>query len=499
MKYQEQREAFKRLMIQQGICKLEQLNQALPFGCSVPQPKIDKWLNRLLEVPTGFSTQKRYVNRFKLGADPEFIFTKNGQRQDAKNLDLQQGLAFGMDNNGRLTEIRPYPSRSALNVVASILSTLRWMTVFRPNTLLYNWQAGAYLMNDGIGGHVHFGRKRPGRDEEIRALDAIEEELEAVQAYPRAEILARRAGDAHNQHYGQFGDFRKQLHGYEYRTFPSWLDSPELAFLTITLAKLVVQNPVLAQGYIPLHSLDRHFQRIRNLLAYYKDMDDDARLALKLISKHFPVHIGGDFKGRWGIGPIACSAKDILYIPSCIKPNAEDVLDVFAHLSEGQPLPCRVSVPTWGPLSPPKGYQMVISTVNTHGAKGLGELVYDVCSFQYSPFVLINNRELAKGVFFSIPKTLADTLPADWRRFTGHKIVVHQNDHYVYSSEQARAVSTFMECRRLLLETVLPFWRISTVKADSHLQWKSMLVKTPKTRFVGKTLAGDLSALPITL
>ena len=52
MKYQEQREAFKRLIIQQGICRLEQLNEALPFGCTVPQPKLNKWLNNMLEVPS---------------------------------------------------------------------------------------------------------------------------------------------------------------------------------------------------------------------------------------------------------------------------------------------------------------------------------------------------------------------------------------------------------------------------------------------------------------
>src|SRR5258708_205057 len=119
MKWHEQHEAFKKLAIQQGIYQLQQFNQILPFGCDVPPTKLDKWFNHLLRVPREFTPQRRYVNRFKIGADPEFIFTcvDSLTRMDAKIFALQQGLAFGMDNNGRLTEIRPYPSRSAMEVV----------------------------------------------------------------------------------------------------------------------------------------------------------------------------------------------------------------------------------------------------------------------------------------------------------------------------------------------------------------------------------------------
>src|SRR5581483_4609146 len=59
------------------------------------------------------------------------------------------------------------------------------------------------------------------------------------------EMAERRGGDRLGQHYGMPGDFRLQTHGYEYRTFPSWLDSPALAFISITLAKLCVHCPGL--------------------------------------------------------------------------------------------------------------------------------------------------------------------------------------------------------------------------------------------------------------
>src|SRR5271166_3954276 len=108
MRYLEQHEAFLKLAIQQGLSNLDQINQALPLGCVVPSHMMQRWVNRLLALPKGFAGQRRYVNRFKLGADPEFVFLHNGVRINAQNLGLSQGLAYGMDNNGRLTEIRPY-------------------------------------------------------------------------------------------------------------------------------------------------------------------------------------------------------------------------------------------------------------------------------------------------------------------------------------------------------------------------------------------------------
>lgn len=499
MKFQEQHEAFKRLVVQQGICKLEQFESAMPFGCTVPPVRIHRWFNNLLDLPTEFSAQKRYVNRFKVGADPEFVFVTQGTRMDARGLGLQQGLAFGMDNNGRLVEIRPYPSRSALNVVASILSTLRWMAVLKPETLKYEWTAGAWVQGDGIGGHVHFGRKRPGRDMEVKALDALDDELIAVRAYPVQEVARRRQGDGHGQHYGLPGDIRLQLHGYEYRSFPSWLDSPELAFLTITLSKLVVQNPELTQGYMPLISPDRHFQRIRNLLAYYKDTDDDARLALCMISKKLPFHLGGDFKKRWGIdGAVLGPTPAIEFIPSSVKPSVDEIKEVFQHLMGERPLLNRVPVPNWGPLVPLEGYEMVMKRTNTYGAKGLGELVWDVCQhkeFRHS-FVSI---KLGTGVFFSIPRSLAARLPEGWKKFCGERVAVHSDDAVIYSYEKSREAATFSECRRLLLETVFPFWKIGQIKSDSWEQWLAGAgkKKAPKPRWAGSLLFGAIQGLPL--
>lgn len=498
MKWHEQHEAFKQFAIQQGISRLEEFVAALPFGYEISSARLDRWFKEVLAIPTVFSSQRRYVNRFKLGADPEFIFqVPSGNRYDARLLGLQQGLAFGMDNNGRLTEIRPHPSRSALEVVASILTTLRWLAVIFPNTVDFHWVSGVFLHGDGIGGHVHFGRKRPSRGSEIAALDTISNELVNVGCYSLADILLRRAGDQHNQHYGMPGDFRHQMHGYEYRTFPSWLDSPQLAFLILTLSKLAVHNPKLFQGY-PVLVPHRYNQRVRNLLSYYKDTDDDARLALSLIAKGFPRHLGGDFKTRWGISKV--SGPKIEFIPMCFAPTKAEIDEVFAYLRGQAPLGMKIPVVNWGPPRPPSGYDMVINQTNTYGAKGLGELVWDIVQYTQEQYQFVNERGMhldEGGQYLSIPKKLADRLPQGWRKMTAQKIRVHGEGNMIYSNDKAREPHLFVDCRRLLLETVLPFWKITDVKPDSYAQWRmhTHAVKVPK--FSGTLVHGDPEKFPI--
>jgi hypothetical protein len=498
MRFREQREAFMKLVVQQGIARQADLEAAMPFGCDVPPRIIDRWMRNMLEVPQDFSTQRRYVNHFRLGADPEFLFVAGAVRIDARMVNgMAQGLAYGMDNNGRLVEIRPYPSRSAVGVVASILSTLRWLALNQPETLTYSWVTGAYLFGDGLGGHVHFGRKRPSRDLEVRALDAIDEELLGAKAYPVPEVLRRRQGDERNQRYGLPGDIRPQLHGYEYRTFPSWLDSPELAFLTITLAKLAVHSPQFVIGFPAFQDVSRHCQRLRNLLSCYKDIDDDARLALKIIARKFPVHIGGDFKARWGIAPPAMTVgPKISFLPSSIKPTVEDIQEMFDYLDTGKALNFRVPTPTWGPLAPPEGYIMSISTVNTWQAKGLGEMLWDVCQAKDLKYIIINERAQDKRVYFSIPKELALRLPTGWQKFTKNHVRTHGDARYIYSYEWARCPATMQECRRILLQTVFPFWKVTEVKPDSVLQWKASLQAGKSSRkYLGEVLHGDIGQL----
>ena len=490
MKFQEQHEAFKRLAIQQGLYRLEHLNEVLPFGYNVPESRMDRWFAKLLTIPAEFSSQRRYVNRFKIGADPEFIFTDplHGVRIDAHHLRLAQGLAFGMDNNGRLTEIRPYPSRSALHVTASIWTTLKWLAILKSDAAVCHWQAGVFIAGDGLGGHVHFGRKRPNRNMEIAALDVVSDELCRLNIYQQREIARRRQGDQHNQHYGMPGDFRLQMHGYEYRTFPSWLDSPELTFLILTLSKLAVHSPQLFHAFGPLNDLGRLHQRLKNIFSYFKDVDDDARLALMMVVRKIPSHMGGDFKSRWGISSEIKESKiPIAFIPTSIKPANEDVEEMFQYLLNQKPLSDRIPTPTWAPLVPPPGYEMVINRTETRGAKGLGELLWDVVQYRADEsYSFADWREGARH-WIMIPESLAKKLPVDWKKNYGNLIKTYSGSsaNCIYSNFKSRETKNFTECRRLLLETIFPFWKISDVRADSYSQWKSHIKPTPKKREFG--------------
>lgn len=471
MKWQEQREAFYRIAIANGLSRPDQLGQIFPLGYNVPQLKIDRWLGRLLEVPTEFASLRRYVNRFRLGADPEFIFSKHGLRSDATLFGLKQGLAFGADNNGRLAEIRPYPSRSALEVVASILATLKLLAFLQPKTLAYDWCSGAFLQDDGLGGHVHFGRKRPDRNLEIAALDVIEEELQVLGFYPADEVARRRQGDARRQVYGRPGDWRIQAHGYEYRTFPSWLDSPELAFVTLTISKLAVHNPELVKDIRHTGARDVRLRRILNLLSYYKDLDDDARLALVVMTRKLPVHVGGDFKGRWGIGAlIGLDNPKIQVIPRDVKPSTFLVEEVFQYFLNSRPLSNGAMEITWQPSTIPAGYKMLITSLKTIGAKGLGEMVWDLCCHDACPLSFMSTGR--EGMGFGLPQNLANMLPVGWQKSLSVEPTIHQDSNCIYSNDLARERDGAV-IKKFLTSGLFPLWRASAVKPDSYLQWKA--------------------------
>lgn len=486
-----QREEFYRIAISQGMRVPEDIEKAFPLGHSLPPGKMEKWLSRLQKIPKDFASQRRYVNRFKIGADPEFVFLSGGDtRVDARRIGLKQGPAFGADNNGRLAEIRPHPSRSALEVVASILSTFRWMSVLCPETMKYQWHCGAYILDDGIGGHVHFGRKRPTREGEIGALDSIEEMMLDMGIYPREQVQRRRGGDAHRQIYGSLGDFRLQSHGYEYRTFPSWLDSPELAFLTLTLAKLAVHDP----GFVPRYAKGTAglcSGRLRNLLSYYKDSDDDARLALVMMRREnvWPRHVGGDFRGRWGIRALLkeelsnhLGINGVQAVPLSIAPTEAEVGEMFNHLMGTAPLVFRIEKPSWSPTAPPPGYTMLIHNTDTLGQKGLGEFVWDICYANENPQAIYTSRDF-RGII-SIPKT--------WSRYVSKELAAKATwgSGHVTISNRALEQGHGPELKKLLLDGSLPLWRLRDVRPDSYEGWKRSVAERPK-RFVGKWLRDD--------
>lgn len=505
----ERKKAFYRTLVVHGINHPHHLKSALPLGSDVPQEKLESWLCKFTRVkPMEFPETVRNVNRFKLGADPEFVFATpnaidnpDGEgRGDAFRLGLKQGLAFGADNNGRLAEIRPFPSRSALETCASVMATLKWMAIACPRTMQYHWRSGAFIFRDGIGGHVHFGRKRPNRDIEVRALDVLSEMMNSLDIYPRNEIAHRRRGDARGQRYGMPGDFRLQNHGYEYRTFPSWLDSPELAFLTLTLSKLTVQDPTLLLQLNPQVSPDRKWQQLLNFLAFYKGVDDDARMSLLMLQRNVvPRHTGGDFKARWGISAEGVAQiRPPQYIPPAIAPSEADKKALFNLIVNGRPLTWQAPEPTWKPTTLPDGYVPVISYVETTGMKGLGELLCRMCVKKDHEIHFHGSRELGHAVY--IGRSLANSLRRDWQRKLNNSLFMLSGDSYSIGLPQTvREGPLARQVKDALLSGVFPIWHVEKVQEDSWDKWQESVKTGPeekKVKMRGKVVMDEVMVPP---
>lgn len=496
MIFSPRKDALYTLAIEHGIQSIEEVAQYLPLGTDVGDARIRGWLTRLLKTPKAFAPRRRYVNRFKLGADPEFCFTTctrsaGGRilagpiRVDASTIGLAQGPAFGADNNGRLAEIRPWPSRSAVEVVASVLNTLRWLALLNDKAAGCEWECGAYLYDDGLGGHVHFGRKRPTRRQEVSALDSVEEGLLSLGIYPQDEQRRRRAGDARRQIYGALGDFRLQKHGYEYRTYPSWLDSPELAFLTITLSKLAVLKPGL---YKFLNSPREEF-RIKNFLSYFKFVDDDARLALIMLERGWPKHQGGDFRARWGIPDRVAPVTGIKIVPPSFKPDKASIEEVFDRLATGKILPFRTPEINWQPTAPPRGYRMCIELCNTIQAKGLGELVWDLCVHNSQAIRICGASRGSRPIQMS--SDVIAMLPGDWKQRLKNIVRGEMPPGNIAIAPEYREGTRVRQVRRLLLEFGLPIWDVRTCKEDSYDKWlaaRKAAPPSPAKKFTGEVV-----------
>lgn len=435
----------------------------------------------------------RLLNHFCLGADPEFMFEDRGQPFAAQNLPFKTGLFVGADQNGRLVEVRPQPSRWALDVLASTLDSLRWMVLLYPETLEFNWKTGAYLHGDGLGGHIHFGRKRPTRQEEILALDGVCRVMTGLGVFPAKEVELRMAGDARGQRYGLPSDYRLQVHGYEYRTFPSWMTSPWAAYLSLVLAKLAVINPNLVSAWQD-GTIEPNFNMVRNLLAYYQANDDDARLAYHaLMTRKLPKHVA-DFRKHWGLEyTTAYSKRDITILPKNLTPTEGSRQQLFDYLVNGAELKPQDMTPSWGPTSLPMGFFLMSDKVKTVQQVGLGEMIWDMVGHDKFP-LLIKPAAEAIGDVMMISSKVASTLPRSWRStlqrlMPGVAVVPFIKDESsIWISKGLRKNGVKAElARQALLESGLfPLWRTKDVKADVLTRWVNPVSAKPKERAYGR-------------
>ena len=475
-------------VVRSGYSKLDEI--PAQFMADLPPERVQRWMDKFFRSPKPewLNSSPRLVNHFALGADPEFCFTSpEGEMQHAMNEGLHAGLAFGMDNNGRLVELRPAPSRFALDIVASILAELRWLAIMNPRTTGYAWISRPYVPRDGVGGHVHFGRKREeSREREIKTLDKLTALLIQGNVFNKEDIRQRRAAPGN---YGAYSDIREQKHGYEYRTMPTWLDTPWMAYLTLTLSKLLVHDPSL----IPAKQDVNVKKFIRNLLAYYKPLDDDALLAYNALQVlGLPQQTGQDFKTAWGINYQNVNL-DVQIIPSSISASPADREAIFDYLRTGRPIFPAVPVANWKPTKLPAGYSPALNFSQTYHRPGIGELIHDLAVREEMP-VTFETWDQKNGLSIYAPGGTQYPKAERVKEVLGDvKYVAAFNNRIIIRiGSQLLTFNTLSKLKRLLLSGFLPLWKVADVKAESYAEWQRTL-KQPENvaeRAVEKRLRG---------
>src|ERR1700676_190813 len=360
---------------------------------------------------TSYPRTPRLVNRFKLGSDPEFTFiSKGGEYMYAENCGLTTLQAFGCDMAGRQAELRAYPSRFALEVVASMVDTLRWMSWAHGAYIgEFTWTAAAYNGKDGCGGHIHFGRRRWDRNLDVSILDDTTQVLLKAKVLDPLSFRNRQA----KTHYGRLGDMRLQSHGFEYRTLPTAMSNPWLTYFVLVINKLTVYRAERIPHYSVLPTTDWFM----SLLKKYEDVDDDAAIALKAVKLFgLPVDIASDFKDRWGVPIRPPFSRDLhkIFFPSIIEPEDTTCLELFALFTQGIPLPKRMPSPTWEPLNLPEGFYRVSVQPHTLGhlpdvgmnliSKGLNVRVEVSDHFKIQGHISLPFKEIKKALLPNVDR-----------------------------------------------------------------------------------------------
>lgn len=461
------------------------------------ESRIEKRLASETAVPA-LTGQGRRLNNFCIGSDPEFVFaTRPGARKaNAADLGLKPGLACGSDQNMRLAELRGWPSTSVVEHLAGVLSSLRWMYRLYPNVREYQWKAGAWYDGDGIGGHVHFGRKRSTRDAEIRGLDGLTKVIKTLGMFNNVDWATRTAGDGRGQRYGDYGDFRPQLHGYEYRTLPSWLCSPEKAFMCIAASKLVIFDPEITtawmdQALTPPEALGC----LKRLAQYYAGRDDDAWILRYMLGDaerySGAFRLVTDFKATWGFNPKrdTPTAAPTGILPAVIAPTPEDTQEMLLLLTEQRPLTYVEREPTFVNRLPTGYSWMFEANPRNVGRQGVGDLMSNLVSHRSHPIKLVFND--AARVTADLCRNWT---PEEWveaKKLVPELTVDISGDytHTVMISRAMTPVDRIRQTRTFLLKTGLfPIWTVEGVKDSSAGDWVASRVKTSKRKPKERTL-----------
>ena len=345
---------------------LKELENALIQDIADTSVISEQTMSQLMREPVKNQTSTGYSNHFLIGADPELILVMGREDEQAReihasHLGLSLGTCFGSDLSGRQIELRPYPSKSALKVTASIAVTLRWLTYWLQKTSKQKiiFVCEPFFNNDGIGGHVHFGRRRPmSLAAENAALDQMFDCLCAIDCFNAHSNRLRKELTP----YGKRSDCRAQKHGYEYRTWPTWLSTPAQTMLALTMAKLAVLNPSLMgrTAGLPANEKKRFIYALAKLFAIRGDKD--AQIVVQMLDS-LPVTAYSakpTLGPEWGLTRQIKAACEVRLFPETIRPTVLDEDETTKAIFGTAPT--SVLTPNWNPVVLPVGWYVVSHT-----------------------------------------------------------------------------------------------------------------------------------------
>lgn len=388
MIYKEEKRRFFQALINSQIQPDDFYVTARKLAVAVPDGVLSKWKKKFYSagILRALPENPRLVNKFTIGADPEYVLTDNASNyQYANQLYLTTLEACGCDLSGRQMELRASPSRFVLDIVASILETLRWQVVKYPATLYFNWRAIGLMGNDGCGGHVHFARKNKDRASNVKSLDAMSSYMINYDFLPGAKDRSTAS------RYGRAGDVRNTSYGYEYRTLSTWLNSPFSAYIAMVAAKLAMYHDWSAVRMLRVGPM-----ALENLLAAYQYEDDDAAIALQAMrvrktKRSFQdVYALQDMRYSWGFlrvgskiamppnGLVDMQPNPKIFLPPIITPSQTVREELFQHLVTDSPLGTKHGAQkTWEPYELKKDESVFV--VSPHEA-GLSEVAQGLIS-----------------------------------------------------------------------------------------------------------------------
>jgi hypothetical protein len=275
-----------------------------------------------------------------------------------------------------------------------------------------------------------------------------------------------------------------------------------MTFFVLTVCKLAVHCPEIAEALKLGRTGSKEYatQKLANFLAFWKSVDDDARLAYAVfMANGLPRSFNGDFKSRWGINFTRLGTKLLMkkaptVIPLAIEPSKGDIEEVVEHLLKGRVLETKVSKPTWEPSDVPGGFVPLLNYTSTSGIrnKGLGELVWDMCAPSGWEMALQGSDD---HNLFVVGESYASSLPARWKS----KIRAMTPEKF-HTKVQTLAVngiaighrwreSTFLPTTRaMLLSGAFPICKIKDATQGKFEEWKS---QSRKQEFCSAVLRDD--------